>query len=122
MQIVHRSQSTADERLLAEDVRTADNVFRRMVGLMGRRPLEPGEAAVFRFGRSTDRRIHTMFVRGAIDVIWIDAERVTAVERFSPWSVGASYPADTIIELPPGRAEGVDPGDIVRLDRATSGT
>ena len=122
MQVVHRRQSAADERLLAEDVWTADTLLRRMVGLMGRRPLEPGEAVVFRLRRSADRRIHTMFVRGAIDVIWIEAERVTAVETFSPWSLGASNPADTVIELPAGRAEAVEPGDIVRLDRATNGT
>lgn len=114
MQVVHTVEGR--ESILADRLHFADSFLARTVGLMGRRPLEKGEAMVFRFDMTDDRQIHTMFVRAPIDVIWIEAERVTAIETFDPWSVGATEQADTVIELPAGTAEAVTPGDVVRID------
>lgn len=121
MQLVHHP-ADGDPVVLADAVRSADGFIARTLGLMGRRPLEPGEAMLFRFGDAGRRQIHTMFVRGAIDVVWVEAERVRAVETFDPWSIGTTHRADTVIEFPAGTAEGVAPDDILRVRRDSPAT
>ncbi len=121
MQIRHHPDE-GDSTVLADRVRIADGFVSRTVGLMGRKPLQPGEAMLFRFRRSGKRQIHTMFVRAPIDVIWIEAERVTGIETFEPWSLGATNPADTVVELPAGEAAAVAVGDVVRADRVATST
>ena len=82
---------------------------------MGKQPLRPGEALVFPFGERSERPVHTWFVRGSIDVLWVEHEHVTSVETMKPWSYRRGNVADTVIELPAGSATSVEPGWIVTL-------
>lgn len=101
--------------VLADRVRIADRPAGHLRGLIGRRPLSEGGALVFRFGSVGRRRIHTLCLPAAIDVVWVVRERVEASTTLSPWRIGPRHPADTIIELPAGGAEAVEPGDLIRL-------
>lgn len=114
VELIHRSNGSSER--LATDVRLADSLLQKSLGLMGKRPLRDGECLVFRFGESDVRHVHTFFVRAPIDVIWVAGERVIAVETMHPWNLGRRHSADTIVELPAGAATGVSEGDIVRLD------
>ena len=100
---------------LATSVRVADSTLSQAFGLMGRSPLQPDEAMVFRFDSVETRRIHTWFVRGELDVLWIVNEKLEARRRLSPWRIGPAEPADTIAELPGGAASGLEPGTAIRL-------
>lgn len=113
VEIEHRRDG--DPCVLAEEVTLADGPFARARGLIGRAPLKPGEALVIRCGEVRPRRVHTFFVRAAVDVLWVGRERVTRASGLRPWRIGPSAPADTIVELPAGRGADVRPGEIVRL-------
>lgn len=119
MQVVHRT-AAGETTVLADQIRLADGFIAKTRGLMGRSPLQPGEAMVFPFDQVGRRQIHTMFVFAAIDVLWIEAERVRAKTTFSPWSLGEAHPADTVIELPADTARGVEVGDIITLVSETA--
>lgn len=105
---------------LATSLRLADRPVSRFVGLMGQPPLTRDEAMVFRFPVVRSRRIHTWFVRAPIDVLWLQRERVTAIATLQPWTFGKTAPADTVIELPAGKAACVEIDDVVRLANRTS--
>ena len=53
--------------LLASDVRTARSIWARFRGLMGRRSLAPGEGLWL----PTDASIHMLFMRFAIDAVFL---------------------------------------------------
>ncbi len=114
MDVVHRGDQ---EQVLAAQVELADGLLAKAVGRMGRAPLEPGKATVFRFDTVAPRRVHTLFVRGALDVIWVARERVTHTATLQPWRIGPRYGADTVVELPAGEAAEVSAGDRILLRR-----
>ncbi len=89
----------------------ADTPVARAVGLIGRRGLKEGHALVFPFERRRTRRIHTVGVRAAIDVVWCVGNRVSLVRTLPAWRGLASAPADTVVELPAGAAGIVEVGD-----------
>lgn len=115
VQLVHWNDG--DPMILAEKVERAEGFIAKGIGLMGRSPLEPGDALVFPFSETGPRHVHTMFVRAPIDVLWVERECVETIETMDPWSLGRRARADTIIELPAGQAREVSPGDRVTLDR-----
>ena len=114
---VRHTDKSGETRRLADRVRLRDGVIGKTRGLIGSRPLCDGEAMVFRFRRASSRNVHTLFVRDPLDVLWAETETVTHVSTMSPWSLGESAEADTIIELPAGTASSVRAGSIVRLAR-----
>ncbi len=59
--------------------------------------------------------VHMLFVRHALDVIWLDGDEVKKVARMHPWRSVGMAKADRILELPAGEAEGVSVGDTIRL-------
>lgn len=108
--------SSGRARTLATTVETANTVLSRGLGLMFRRSIPDGYALAFRFDRTATRDVHMVFVPFPIDVVWMDRETVTRVERLRPWLGYARARADTVVELPAGAADGIAPGDVVRLD------
>ncbi|MBV8580482.1 MAG: DUF192 domain-containing protein [Candidatus Eremiobacteraeota bacterium] len=77
------------------------NFLARLVGLIGRRDIEPDEGLWFE--RCTS--IHTFGMRSAIDVVFADARgRVLALKnRLVPGRIAFAPPgATTIVELGPG--------------------
>jgi uncharacterized protein len=99
-----RNQDTG--AVVATYARVAGNLRSRMVGLLGRKGMDPSEALIFPHNWS----IHTLFMRFAIDVIFLDKKgRVRKVVRRMPpfrfaWSPGSQ---DTI-ELVGGALDGSD--------------
>ncbi|MFB6114637.1 MAG: DUF192 domain-containing protein [Halodesulfurarchaeum sp.] len=104
-----------DRHRLASRVETADSFFEKMRGLMFRRSVPEDFALVFRFDEVEERDVHMLFVPFPIDVLWIVDGVVREVDRLSPWTGTAREEADTLVELPAGRADAVEIGDSVRL-------
>ena len=114
VQVIHCS-SDGTSRTLATRVRLRDGLIGSARGLIGGPRLTAGEAMVFRFRRPANRRVHTIFVRYPIDVVWVAAETVVAVSTLQPWSLGETALAHTIVELPAGCADDIEPDAVVRL-------
>ena len=89
---------------LANAAWVARSYASRMVGLMGRASLEPGEALVLDPASS----VHTAFMRFAIDVVYLDRSKrvVKAVSALKPYRVsGVLRGARSVVEFPSGVVE-----------------
>ena len=71
------------DEIIAQKVFTADNFFRRLFGLLFKRPLNDGEALLIKGCKS----IHTMGMRYSIDALFIDEDgRVLSIfNNMGPW-------------------------------------
>ncbi|AGN01111.1 hypothetical protein L593_05810 [Salinarchaeum sp. Harcht-Bsk1] len=103
-------------RPLATDVDTADWLLPKAIGLMGRSSIPEDYAMIFDFGTPTTRSVHMLFVRTPIDVVWTENDRVERVETLAPWTGHARARSDRFIELAPGAASDVEPGDRVVVE------
>ena len=125
MRVVH--ETAAERRALATTVDLADSFVAQTVGLMGQSTVSDDYALVFEFGdpgflyrvRDTVPRrvIHMLFVRTALDVLWIRDDEVVKMATLSPWTGIGVAKADTIVELAAGSADGVAVGDTVVVER-----
>jgi len=115
MRVVHESADGA-ETALASDVEVADTFARQFRGLMLYTDVPDDYALVFELGAAKRRGVHMVFVRTPIDVLWLVDGAVDRVETLSAWTGFARGRADTIVELAPGAAEGVEPGDEIRIE------
>jgi uncharacterized protein len=89
--------------------RRARTLWERFRGLMLAPPLPPGEALWL----PACGAVHTAFVRGAIDLLFLRGERIVRVSsEVAPWRVVACRGADSVIELAAGEAArlGLTPG------------
>lgn len=116
MRLVHETDD--GERTLADDVEVADGFLAKVRGLMFRRAVPEGYALVFTFGRPATRGLHMVFVPFDIDAVWLVDGEVTAVRRLAAWTGLGRARADTIVELPAGAADGLEPGDVVRIEES----
>ncbi len=86
---------------LANSARAARSFWSRLVGLLGRSSLKPGEALLIEPCKS----VHTFFMRFTSDVVYLDKSHrvVKAVSALRPFrmSMGAKG-AHAVIELPSG--------------------
>lgn len=101
---------------MADKAVIADTCFSRMKGLLGRTGLAQGEALVIRPCNS----IHTLFMRFAIDVLFVDKQNkvVAALSNVLPWRLSPIYwRGHSAIELPSGviLEAGTACGDEIRL-------
>jgi uncharacterized membrane protein (UPF0127 family) len=89
--------------------------FTRMKGLLGRASLPADQGILLRPAGS----IHMLFMRFAIDAIFLDRDLVVVdvARGLRPWQVAARRGAKQVIELAEGAAGAVRPGD--RLVLAT---
>lgn len=98
-----------------EGVETADRVWSRFFGLMGRRDLDD-----VRLWFPRCASIHTCFMRGNIDVVFLDAENVVVSLHpdVRPWRVvnAGNAKARSVLELSTGGISGLtlQVGDEVR--------
>ena len=117
MRLVHwpDGEGRDGERVLAGTVETADSFLTRARGLMFRRSIDDDYALAFRFDSPESRALHMLFVPFPIDAIWTVEGVVQRVATLRPWRGVARGFADAIYELPAGAADGVQPGDEVRL-------
>jgi uncharacterized membrane protein (UPF0127 family) len=97
--------------------RVADNYWTQLRGLIGHRPLEPGEGLLIPRCNS----VHTHFMRFPIDVLFVDRDHqvVAVTDTMKPWRFGRIHRrASYVIELPSGTVAGTGtrPGDQLRVD------
>ena len=86
---------------LAIELKFAKSMLARMKGLLGRDRLGPGEALWIEPCNS----IHTMFMRFAIDAVFLDRDGVVLkrIHGLKPWRASTIVPrARTVIELEVG--------------------
>lgn len=83
------------------------------IGLMFQRP----HPVYFAFSEPRRVSLHMWFVFGAIDVLFIDGDRVVDIKRdFRPFRrYVAQALADVVVELPAGMVKDVVIGDVVKL-------
>jgi len=103
-------------------VRLADSFLKRFMGLMFSRKKDFNYALVFPLGKESRERaaIHMLFVFFAIDVAFLDSGKkvVDVVKGLKPFTFiyvpkkAASY----VVELPPGKANGISEGDVLTWD------
>lgn len=103
----------ADGEVICERCVVADTLPRRLRGLLGRPKLSPGTGIVMRPGWS----IHTMFLRFAIDVMFVDTNQVVlkVVPSLRPWRARFCMGAHDVVELAEGECarHGIEAGDRV---------
>lgn len=116
MEVRHEPAGERAGRTLATEVEVADTVASQLKGLMFREDLPADFAMVFEFGRPGFRSIHMLFVRVPLDVLWLREGEVVARKTLSPWTGFGLARADTVLELPAGAADGVEPGDRVVVE------
>lgn len=96
----------------AQQTKLADTFFLRLKGLLGAKPLNPGEALLLK----NEKSIHTLFMTFSIDVIYIDqAFTVIALDpEMPPNKLGRYFPRCMyILETPAGtiKATNTEVGD-----------
>ena len=100
MRILNTTRST----LLAGEANMAATFWRRLVGLLGKAALAPGQGLVIEPCRS----IHTMFMRFSIDAVFVDQKLIVIqiVSHLKPFraSVAGSH-SRAVVELPAGTVE-----------------
>jgi uncharacterized membrane protein (UPF0127 family) len=92
--------------VIASDVEMAVTRRTRRKGLLGRDSLAPRSALVL----APCAAVHTMFMRFAIDVIFVDGKGRAAhvVHNLTPWRAAMKIFAHAVVELPAGTLAGRD--------------
>ncbi len=119
MRVVH--DPDGDRRTLATDVDIADSFVSQTVGLMGKSSVPDDYVLVFEFDKAARRFIHMLFVRTALDVVWLQDGEVVKVETLSPWFGIGLAKSDTILEFPAGSADSVEVGDTIGIEGESVG-
>lgn len=104
--------------MLSENCRVADSFFKRFLGLMGKKRMEPGSGLWIVPCNS----IHMFFMRFPIDAVFLDKDLRVAevIENLKPWQVSRLVGnACSVLELPAGtaKATGTRPGNRVEIMR-----
>ncbi len=102
---------------LASRAVVARGVLARLLGLLGRSGLSPGEGMVFR----PCKGIHTLGMRFPIDVLYLDGKGIVlkALPGFPPMRLGPYLRrAQVVVELPLGAIAGAGtaPGHRIELE------
>jgi uncharacterized membrane protein (UPF0127 family) len=100
--------------------RRARTLWERFRGLMLAPPLPPGEALWL----PACGAVHTAFLRGAVDLLFLRGERIVRVSgAVAPWRVAACAGADSVIELAAGEAArlGLAPGQQLEVAAPAGG-
>jgi len=102
-----------DGRLIAGRAEFAARFRQRFVGRMGSPALQPGEGLLLRPCNS----VHTCFCHGAMDLVFLDRDdQVLAVSgAVPPWRFRGRHGAAAVLELAPGAAASLKPGDRLRF-------
>ena len=99
------------QQVICSRVRVADNPWTRLVGLLGKKSLPPGEALLIRPCSS----VHTFFMRFRMDAIFVDRENhVLRVKHdMAPFRVAGAKRSRYVIEFMGGVLQSLDiePGD-----------
>jgi len=95
--------NTTKNTVLAENAVLADTCKSRIIGLLNRKLLSPGEGLVI----SRCNSIHTFFMKFSIDAVFISKKGVVVkiLHNLKPWRIsGVYWSAFYCVELPSGTA------------------
>ena len=103
--------------VLVENGDVADNAWTRLRGLLGHKPLHPGEGLLLR----GEKAIHTIGMGFAIDVLFLDRDGIVRhlIPSMAPLRASRFVPASSdVLELPAGTAArtGTTVGDRIELE------
>ena len=112
LRALNRSRNT----ILVENGRVADTAWTRLRGLLGHKPLQPGEGLVLR----GEKAIHTIGMGFAIDVLFLDREGIVKhfIPAMAPFRASPFVsPAADVLELPAGTIDRTrtELGDLIEL-------
>ena len=112
LRALNRSRNT----ILVENGRVADTAWTRLRGLLGHKPLQPGEGLVLR----GEKAIHTIGMGFAIDVLFLDREGIVNhfIPAMAPFRASPFVsPATDVLELPAGTIARTrtELGDLIEL-------
>ena len=112
-----RVYNTTRSSCLGEQIGIADTSLRRMVGLLGKRSLEPGSGLFI----VPSQAIHTIGMAFPIDLVFVNRKHcvVGVRERVRPFRMTRVFwKALGVIELPPGtiRESRTQLGDQLKID------
>lgn len=103
---------------MAERATMANNFYLRLMGLMGRKSLDPYDALVLHSDLAM-QSIHTFFMRFSIDVIFLNKKMkvLKIVKKMKPFRMTRLvWGASTVIELTAGSVESkIKEGDILEF-------
>ena len=104
-----------NDSILIPSLEVADSFWSRAIGLMGRSELDTGHGLwIYPCGS-----IHTLFMRFALDVIFLDAEHrvVKVAPNLTPWRMAwGGRRAHSVIEARSGTLATLpQPGDCLRI-------
>jgi uncharacterized membrane protein (UPF0127 family) len=109
-----------DGTLACERCVVADNAPARLRGLLGRPPLQRGQGLLLR----PTGAIHTCFMRGEIDAVFLDRNLVVldVAPNLRPWRFAARRRSRAVLELSPGESarRRIEPGSQLRVRAAGS--
>lgn len=113
MKITNQSNNA----ILAENAVVAATFLSRIIGLLDRKELLPGQALVIRPCNS----VHTFFMRFAIDVVFVDKGNkvVRAINTMRPFRISSVYFSSfSVVELPAGtlRKTSTREGDVLEFN------
>jgi uncharacterized membrane protein (UPF0127 family) len=97
VKLINQTKNT----VIAEEVVIADNILKRMKGLLGKKEFSPGQALVL----TPCNCIHTLFMNFPIDVLFVDKDNrvIKAIPSLKPFALSPICPkAAYVIELPSG--------------------
>ncbi|HEY5638659.1 MAG TPA: DUF192 domain-containing protein [Dehalococcoidia bacterium] len=100
--------------MIVERAAIASSYWSRFWGLMGRRALAENEGLLIEPCSS----IHTMFMRFAIDAIFLDEDRrIVKIASVRPYRAALGGGSRSVLEVPAGTAErnGLEVGDALIL-------
>lgn len=82
-------------------VRLTETVGERMRGLLGRPPLNPGQALWIQPCNS----VHSFFMGYPIDVVYLDREQrvCKCLNEMVPWRISVSWQARSVVEVAAGQ-------------------
>jgi len=115
MKIISIKNKTSNKEIGSKIIH-ADNMVLRFFGLMGKKKLDNGEGLLL----TPCNSIHMMFMRFAIDVIFIDKDNkiIHTIENLKPWRMTkVCFKSQSTLELPLGTIadSGSKPEDILEI-------
>ena len=111
MRVIHKKSNT----ILGENIKHANNMWSRMIGLMFVSEMKNKDGLLLEPGNS----IHNWFVRFPIDVLFISRKNtiVGYIRGFKPWRFSKIYfKSKKVLELPAGKLpENIEIGDELEI-------
>jgi uncharacterized membrane protein (UPF0127 family) len=111
-----RVRNETRNTVLATAADVADTSAKRRTGLLKHQRLEPGAGLWI----SPCESVHTLFMKFAIDLVYLDKQRKVRKVRHAvpPWRLSACLAAHSVLELPAGSVAptGTRTGDQLAFD------